>query len=497
MGNSFMTNLTDATNIKRTENGALAHKSTRSYVYDMFAFGGAYRTRTDEDCILLFKNAYEENPELALKCLFYLRDCRGGQGERRFFRVCFRWLCSYDPAAARRNLIHLSEYGRWDDLIYATFGSELMWEAFKIIQHQLALDVECKTPSLLAKWMPSENASSWETKKMANELRKFLGLTHKQYRKILSALRSRINVLERLMSANRWDEIEFDKIPSKAGLVYKNAFARRDIIAKKYEAFAKSSDTKVNAKALYPYEIMHKAIENFRRYFDNETDRAMINKYWENQTDYFDGKPANIMCVVDTSASMRGLPIEVSISLGMYCAERCEGPFKDHFITFSRNPQLVRVEGVDFVDKAKRIWNSNICENTDLVKAFDLLLEVARQSNPEDIPEALVVISDMEIDEGSGAGWWRHDNGSKAWTKETAATEMEIVRQKWTAAGIECPRLVYWNVDARQDTVLDAGPKVSFVSGCSPVIFQQVVKGVTGYDLMLDKLMSERYAVIA
>ena len=495
MENTFMENLTNATNFMVTENGALAHKSTRSMVYDMFAFGGAYRRRTDEDCILLFKNAYEENPELALKCLFYLRDCRGGQGERRFFRVCFRWLCSYDPAAARRNLIHLSEYGRWDDLVYATFGSELMWEAFKIIQHQLALDVECKTPSLLAKWMPSENASSWETKKMANELRKYLGMTHKQYRKTLSILRARINVLERLMSANRWEEIEFDKIPSKAGLIYKNAFARRDIIAKKYEAFAKSSETKVNAKTLYPYEVVEQAIKAGWYCHDDDPDKAMVEKYWNNLPDYFNGEPASIMCVVDTSASMRGMPINVAISLGMYCAERIGGPFAGHYISFASRPQLIKVEGVDFVDKVKRIYRTNLCDNTNLEATFDLVLEMAKKSKPEDIPKTLVVISDMQIDRMTGSTWY--GPSMKRWTQESAATEMELIRQKWAAAGIECPRLVYWNVDARDNTILDAGPNVSFVSGCSPVLYEQIVRGVTGYDLMLDKLMSERYAVIA
>ena len=497
MENTFMENLTNATNFMVTENGALAHKSTCSMVYDMFAFGGAYRKRTDEDCIWLFKNAYEENPELALKCLFYLRDCRGGQGERRFFRVCFRWLCSYDPAAARRNLIYLSEYGRWDDLIYATSGSDLMKEAFKIIQHQLALDVECKTPSLLAKWMPSENASSYETKKMANELRKFLGMTHKQYRKTLSILRARINVLERLMSANRWEEIEFDKIPSKAGLIYKNAFARRDIIAKKYEAFAKSAETKVNAKTLYPYEVVEKAIR--ASWHGTETDRAMIEKYWNNLPNYFNGEPASIMCVVDTSGSMSGTPIDVAISLGIYCAERIGGPFAGHYISFASRPQLIKVEGVDFVDKVRRIYDTNLCDNTNLEATFDLVLEMAKKSKPEDVPKTLVVISDMQIDSMTGSFSWRGDKNinMKRWTQETAATEMELIRQKWAAAGIECPRLIYWNVDARDNTILDAGPNVSFVSGCSPVLYEQIIRGVTGYDLMLDKLMSERYAVIA
>lgn len=504
--NTFMETLTNATNFDRTANGALAHKSTRSMVYDMFALGGAYRKRSEEDCILLFKNAYAENPELALKCLFYLRDCRGGQGERRFFRVCFNWLCHEDPQAALRNLVHLSEYGRWDDLLYTTYNTILFANALEEVKRQLALDVQCKTPSLLAKWLPSENASSMETKRMAHDVRRFLGMSHKEYRQILSALRKRINVLERLMSANKWDEIEFDKIPSKAGLVYKNAFARRDIIAKKYETFAKSENTKVNAKTLFPYEVVAKAIQKCDWRYESklsDTDRAMIEKYWNNLPDYLNGEPCSMMCVVDTSGSMTGheanAPLNIACSLGIYCAERVGGPFKDHYISFSSEPQLIKIEGVDFVDKVCRIYRTNLCENTDLVKTFDMLKQIALTPgvNKEDIPKTLVVISDMQIDCSGTTKWTRgRYERTNQWTTESAATEMEKIRQEWAECGLTLPKLVYWNVNASKNTILDDGPDVSFVSGASPIIFQQVLTGKTGYDLMMDKLMSERYAVI-
>ena len=492
--NTFMNGLQNASNYAATENGALAHKTTRSAVYDMFALGGAYRKRNDEDCILLFKNALEENETLALKCLFYLRDCRGGQGERRFFRVCYKWLAQKHADVARRNFELISEYGRYDDVIYALIGTPLENDALEFIKNQLALDLECKTPSLLAKWLPSENASAVKTKKMGNIIREYLGMTHREYRKTLSILRERINLLERLMSANRWDEIEFDKIPSKAGLIYKNAFARRDIIAKKYEAFAKSEDTKVNASTLYPYDVVHKAVEGTRGWGYSfrdmsATDRAMVEKYWENLPDYLEGKPCKMMCVVDTSGSMTGseasAPINVAIGLGMYCAERIGGPFKNHYISFSSRPQLIKIEGVDFVDKVRRIYKTNLCENTDLVKTFRMLKEIALTAKPEDIPETIVVISDMQIDCGS------------RFYGSNVATEMESMRREWEKAGLKMPKLVYWNVEARgAANFLDDGPNVTYVSGCSPVIFQQVISGVTGYELMLKKLESARYEAI-
>jgi hypothetical protein len=488
--NTFMSNLQDATNFTRTDNGALAHKTTKSAVYDLFALGGAFRRRSDEDRILLFKNALEEDESLALKCLFYLADCRGGQGERRFFRVCYKWLAKTYPEVAKRNLEKIPEYRRWDDVIYSLVDTPLENDALAFIKRQLALDVQCKTPSLLGKWLPSENASSKETKRMGNIVRTYLRMSHKEYRKILSELRTRINIVEKLMSANRWDEIEFDKIPSRAGLIYKNAFARRDIIKQKYEAFAKSEDTKVNASVLYPYEVVYKAVEggcgynyNFNKLSD--TDRAIIEKYWKNLPDYLNREKCKMMCVVDTSGSMTGreasAPINVAIGLGMYCAERIGGAFKDHYISFSAKPQLIKIEGVDFVDKVRRIYKTNLCQNTDIEATFKLLKNIALKSNPEDIPETIVIISDMQIDSMS------------YWYSDTAATEMEKIRKEWEEEGLKCPKLVYWNVNAKNNTILDSGEDVTFVSGMSPVIFEQVISGVTGYDLMLEKLGSERY----
>ena len=482
--NTFLDGLQNATNYGTTENGAVKHLTTKSAVLDMFALCGAYRNRSNEDCILAFKNALEENETLALKCLFYLRDCRGGQGERRFFRVCFRWLADNRTEVAIRNLDNISEFGRWDDLIYSTLGTKVETKALVIVAKQLTLDMGCKTPSLLAKWLPSENASSVKTKKAGNRVRQALGMTHKEYRKTLSVLRTRINIVEKLMSENRWDEIEFDKIPSKAGLIYKNAFARRDIIAKKYEAFAKDETKTVNASTLYPYEIVEKAI----RSFGSETDIAMIEKFWANQIDVLNGEPCKMLCVCDTSGSMRGTPMNVAIGLSMYCAERIGGDFKNHYISFSSRPQLIKIEGINFVDKVQRIYRTNLCENTNIEATFDLLKKIALNSKPEDIPEIITIISDMEIDYMTGGGRQR-----KPWTEKTAMTDMEKIRASWEADGLKCPRLVYWNVDARNNTILDAGPNVSFVSGFSPMIFKQVLTGETGYSLMEKTLMSERY----
>lgn len=511
MANKFMTGLQSATNYTYTENGGLTHKSTLDPVYDMFTLGGAYRSRDDADVILLFKNAYLQNPVYALKCLFYLRDVRGGQGERRFFRVAMKWLAQTNPEMTRRNMKYIPEFGRWDDL-YIFVGTKLEKDALELIKQQLALDVSCKTPSLLAKWMKSENTSSYESRRLANITREYLGMTHKQYRKTLSVLRDRINVLERLMSENRWDEIEFDKIPSRAGMIYKNAFARHDLERAKnenvqtYADFAKDTTKKVNAKVLYPYECVSEAIKVFRSHSTwsmrdvdlDDTNRLMVNKYWDNLADYFNGASFNALAVVDTSGSMCGFeasaPINVAISLGLYCAEKAKGPFAGHYVSFASRPQLIATEGVDFVDKVQRIYKTNLVDNTNIEATFDLLLNTALKNkcSQDDLPQNIIVISDMEFDAAVN-GWHFTSNISS----HNAETVMEGIARKWAQYGYQMPHLIFWNVSARQNNIpMLEGARVSYVSGFSPVIFETIMSGKTGIDLMYEKLNSKRYSVI-
>ena len=500
--NMLLNSMKQASNFTRTENGAITHKTTESALLDMFAMGGAMRQRSVGDVTLMFKKAYQENPVYALKCLFYLRDVRGGQGERRFFRECMKWLAKNDKAAAQRNLQYVAEFGRWDDL-YCFVSTSLEKDAFKIMKEQFILDLNCKTPSLLAKWLHSENATSEENAKLGALTCQYFGYSPRQYRKHLSTLRERIRVLERLMSQNRWNEIEFDKIPSKAGLKYKNAFARRDIIKAKYEKFAKDENTKVNAGTLYPYEVVEKAINLMgsnqwysrgRNVALDNTDRLMINKYWDNLTDYFKGSNLNALCMVDTSGSMTGTPINVATSLGLYCAEKAGGPFANHYISFSAYPQLIECEGVDFCDKVDRIVRTNLCQNTNIEAAFDMLLNTAKSNrlSQDELPDTIIVISDMEFD--SATSQYRSCSGRGA---EGAETLMEGIARKWRANGYKVPHLIYWNVNARQNNIPMLGVgRVSFVSGFSPSIFQSIVTGKTGYDLMLETLEKDRYKVI-
>lgn len=494
--NSLLSAMQEMNNRKIGENGDLSYYSTLNDLMDLFAFGGAYRTRSDEDCIFLFKKALEENETLALKCLFYLRDCREGQGERRFFRVVIKWLANSHPEMIERNFEQIAFLGRWDDF-YSLVGTPIENKVFEFLYHQLALDVECKTPSLLAKWLKSENTSSVRSRQLGEITRKHFKMTPKQYRKTLSTLRERINIVERLMSSNRWNEIEFDKIPSKAGFKYRNAFARKDIIKAKYEKFAKDKTTTVNADTLYPHDIAHMAFASSYLPLDSP-ERLMISKYWDNLPNYYNGNQENGIAIVDVSGSMLGTPMEAAVSMGAYIADKAHGPFAGHFITFSAKPKLVKFEGVDIIDKFCRCKSADWGNNTNIQAVFDMLLNLGIKDNihPEDMPNRIYIFSDMEFDRcvcsKSSENYWFAD----CLNKDQIDGVIEDTAKKWQDVGYEIPQIIFWNLNARNNTIPAIGPGFSYVSGFSPVMIETILSGKDGIDLMLEKLNSDRYSKI-
>jgi len=491
-------------NFGYTENGAVKHNTSLDKVLDMFALGGAYRKRTDKEVEELFGDAYRQDKELALKCLFYLRDCRGGQGERRFFRVAYKWLVRNDEATARANLKFIPEVvGRWQDLIdiaYANKGTNFAYDSLAFIAEQLSTDEMSKTPSLLGKWMPSENASSKETKAKAKWLINELACSPKEYRKVLSRLRKKINVLERLMSENRWDEIEFDKIPSVAGMRYKNAFAVKEVTAARYKAFMADKKTKVNASVLNPVDIAQRVFgDGWRTSNLSETDVDMLCKYWDNLKDYYQGREENAIAMIDVSGSMYGQPLAAAVGMGAYVATKSHGPFANHFITFSAQPELVEFEGDNIVDKMLRCKGANWEMNTNVAAAMDLILDsaIAHKLPQSDLPARLYIFSDMEFDrcitlETTGLYSWN----TSSLNRNEIGTLFEKIQKKWAAAGYEMPQVTFWNLDARSNNIPAIGPKFNYISGFSMSQMEEVMSGKTALELMLDVLNKERYSVI-
>lgn len=493
--NEFLKAMKKETNYTRTENGAITHKSTLNKVLDMFAMGGSMRNRSDEDVINMFKSAYEEDKTLALKCLFYLRDVRGGAGERRFFRVCLKWLAQHFPEEAEHLIPSVPTYGRYDDLyvLENTPCEEMLFQyLYNMVFHN--------DDHLVYKWLKSENCSSKESKRIALKTRQTFGMTSREYRKMLTEGRKACHLVETLMSQNQWDQIAFDKLPSRAGLLYKNAFMRREETKERYAAFMSDTKTKVNANVLNPVEIAHQIL-NAQWNKPSSTERQAWQKYWDNLKDYYHGREEPGIAVVDVSGSMTGTPMEAAVSMGAYIAERGKGPFHNHFITFSARPQLVEFEGVDIYDKFTRAIGADWGMNTNLEAVFDMLLETGRRNHVPnaEMPKTIYIFSDMEFDRGltcdvSTADYWGR---VRTMNRSQIDTLIERKMREWKSYGYTAPRVIFWNLDARQNNIPAIGPGFSYCSGFSMSALEGVLSGKDGIEMMLDVLESERYAPIS
>lgn len=488
--NKMLNGLHDATNTTRTENGAVARRTTNSAVLDFFSHGGALRGAGASRAIPLFDAAWAENPELALKAMFYFRDVRGGQGQREAFRNQLKYLVKLSPETVRKNLGFISEYGRWDDL-YSLMNTEVEDDVLALFKEQLSVDMGAATQdenfSLLAKWLKSENASSKETKELARKTRKYMGMSSKEYRKVLSELRKKLDVVERKTSGRKWNDINYSHVPSNAMMKYRKAFRKHDGV--RFEDFigkVNSGEEKVNMATVYPYEIIHQI--GVFGYGESKISDAEANALWNSLPNYVEGEPENAICVVDTSGSMSGTPIEVALSLGIYMAERAKGPYKDHFITFSSRPRLQKLEGTGIKQKVKNMAKADWQMNTNLEAVFNLILDVAVRNNlsQDELVSKLYIISDMEFDSCTG---------------RVNKTFMQNMSDKYAAHGYEMPFLVFWNVDARNKqhpmSMDDRG--FQNVSGFSPSIFKALMENqnLDAYGLMLQVLLDERYAPLS
>ena len=402
----------------------------------------------------------------------------------------------------------VAEYGRYDDLL-CLLDTGLVSEVYPLIEEQLNRDLKSMKDgqpiSLLAKWLPSPGASSATTKHYAKQIQKMLGATERQYRKMLSKLRGYLDVVEKKMSAKQWDEIKYEAVPSRANLIYNKAFLRNDEDRRRayLESLAKG-ETKINAGTLFPHEIVHKygnsgwnAITEY-----NET----LEQLWKALPDTVNGN-GNTIVVADGSGSMKCnvdphssvTALDVANALAIYFAEHSSGQFKDKYITFSTRPRLV-----DF-SKAKNLREKlliakqyNEMGSTNIEAVFNLILTTAvnNRMRQEDMPQNVLIISDMEFDScatcGSQTGYWSR--------KRPDSRLFNVIRQKYEAAGYKLPRLVFWNVNSRTGTIPvkenDLG--VALVSGFSQNVASMVMSGkLDPYECLMETLNSKRYDPIA
>lgn len=456
---TFLNQLGAEMNKTTTENGAVTLRSTNNPLVDFFALAGSTRNHPELG-LDLFKKAFAFDRQSAIRVLFYLRDVRGGQGERALFRNCLEYLAINEKETSDKIVSLVPEYGRWDDI----FGLHVE-TILPIIKAQLEADKESENPSLLAKWLPSENTSSKKTQTLAKGMAKALGLSSRQYRKMLSGLRAKIKLVEHKMSVKEWGAIEYAKVPSQAGLKYRKAFNRND--GERYCAYLEAvtnGESKINTSTLYPHQV-YKAVGT-----------PGAEQMWANLPDYTMGKKAIV--VADVSGSMSGDPMAVSVSLALYFAERNEGAFKDHFITFSGNPTLQKINGTTLRDKMNSIERADWSQNTNLYRVFECIINT--NATAEEMPETIYIISDMEFDQCADL------------------TNFQAIDALYKAKEIKRPNLVFWNVNARnkQVPVEQNQYGVTLVSGLSPSTFKLAVENLSPVELVMQVVNSERYATI-
>ncbi len=472
--------LVDALQTKNTltENGMVTNSSSLNDCVNLFFQIGAMRGQDKNRLINTFVKAYEENALTAMKILFWARDIRGGAGERQIFKDIITYLATSRTDVMRKNLSLISEYGRWDDLL-SLIGTPLENDALSLIQTALT-----EGNGLVAKWLPRPNVNNREKKRQASVLRKFLKLTPGLYRKMLAELSTTV---EQLMCANEFGKINYSHVPSRAMSDYMRAFGKRD--GERFTSFiesVKKGDVKINAGAVYPYDI----VKNLKYGDTNGADAQ-----WNSLPNYLENNNEQFLPVVDVSGSMTCSAgnnpnvtcMDVAISLGLYISERNVGAFKDSFITFSDRPKLQVLSG-SLSERFRQLSRADWEMSTNIERVFTTILDSAVSNNvpQSEMPTMVIILSDMEFNQGTSDNWDK--------------TAQEVFESKYADAGYKIPKIVYWNIHARNENFPVQFNKegVALVSGFNPSLLTSVLSGkdLTPYSMMMEVISSERYTPV-
>lgn len=494
----FMTQLNNELNNAKqlTENGAVGYHTTGKKLLDINFAVASLRSASEDQIVNKFMDAYWENPVIAIKWLFYARDAREGLGERRLFRVVLKHLAKDKPEVIKAVFSFAPLYGRYDDL-WCLLDTELKQGVLFAVKAQLSEDVpnmiNGKPVSLLGKWLPSENASSKETKRYATIIRKGMDMTPRNYRKMLSDLRKHIDVVECKMSAKEWGAINYEAVPSRANLIYNDAFLRNDEERRRaYLGALEKGEAKINASVLFPHDIAHKYADGYWNRRLKSVD-ATLEGLWKALPNTVKDC-GNTIVVADGSGSMTcnvggntGVTaLEVANALAIYFAERSSGEFKDKYITFSTRPQLVDFSNAKTLhDKLEIALRHNEVADTNIEATFNLILKTAvnNHMDQKDMPQNVLIISDMEFN--SAVGYHMPNE-----------TLFDTIAKKYAEHGYKLPRLVFWNVNSRTGTIPVKQNElgVALVSGFSVNIVNMVMSNkFDPYECLLDTLNTERY----
>jgi len=415
----------------RTTNGALQHDTSGEKCLDLFTTIGNMRHFGRTGILERFEEAFNDNPQLAVRVAYWARASRVGAGERKTFFTILDEIRETSPEFIGDNAKTLAELGYWKDLVkYLDIQGVIRTFAHAIKNKD----------RLACKWAPRKSSV----------LRDELGMTNKQYRKWL---KEHSETTEQKMSEQEWSDINYSSVPGSAMRKYRGAFDKRD--SQRFDDWKNDKTTKASVSATYPHQILETA----------DGDSALADKLWDNLTDYVK-EGENILPMIDVSGSMFGMPLNVAVSLGMYLAERNKSEFKDTFLTFSERPELVRLEGDTFFDRYQNISDSEWGMNTDFEKAYQHILDLAvkHDVDKDSMPTIILVLSDMQFDES------QHHSGGQF------KTHFSHMQDEYEAAGYDFPKIVFWNLDAHPGTPAKCSDKnVAMVSGFSPSIMTAVL----------------------
>ena len=495
--NKMKETLNEEFNESVTENGAVGYRTTGKAMVDFNYKVASYRNKSENEIIKDFDKVCLDNKVLAMQFLFFIRDREEGLGERRLFRIIIKHLANTEPEIVKKVIPVIADYGRFDDLL-ELFDTPVEKETLSLMKEQWEEDIHLmgigESVSLLAKWLPSINASSKKQKERAKKIIKFFGIKEKDYRKCLSMLREHIDVTERKMCANKWDKIKYENVPSRANLNYNNAFLRHDEERRReFLSKVEKGEKKIHASKLYPYDIVHKYM-NTRSWIERvKAKDETLEQLWKALPSK---EITNTLVVADGSGSMtctigntNVTALDVANSLAIYFAEHNKGQFKDKYITFSRMPQFVDFKGcISLHNKIRKALAYDEVATTNIKAVFELILEAAKKYNlsQDEMPANILIISDMEFDNAVGG--------------KINEKLFKTIERQYSEVGYKLPRLVFWNVNSRTGTIplKENELGIALVSGFSTNIAEMVMSNeLDPYKVLLEKLGTERYKRIA
>ncbi|KAF2307398.1 hypothetical protein GH714_026863 [Hevea brasiliensis] len=335
--------------------------------------------------------------------------------------------------------------------------------------------------SLAAKWCPSIDSSFDRSTLLCEGIARkifpresypeYEGIEEAHYayrirdrlrKEVLVPLRKVLELPEVYIGHNRWGDIPYNRVASVAMKFYKEKFLKHD--AERFSKYLKdveSGKAKIAAGALFPHEIIMA--------LDDDDGGQVAELQWKRMVDDLvqKGKLKNCMAICDVSGSMSGIPMEVSVALGVLVSELSEEPWRGKVITFSERPTLQMVQGDSLRAKTEFVRSMDWGCNTDFQKVFDLILKVAVDGKlkEDEMIKRVFVFSDMEFDEASSRPW---------------ETDYKVIETKFREKGYEnvIPEAVFWNLRYSRATPVPATQKgVALVSGYSKNLMKVFLDG--------------------